>query len=277
MPSEPCEHAGVDEPDLEPLLRYWRAHDALFDRVEPAWWGAVVSDPRFPHVQEPNYARVESRQPVGLAEVEGALLPAMAASGSRRSHVVVFHPDDQTDLVVEASTRGETIAWDLVMQHAGLDEVTEGPVATNRLVEELQKLDAAFWDAHRESLRWFEVTHPDVLDQVRGIERRVLVPAGRRWFAVRRQGTFAALAALLVLERVGYLDHVVTSPTARRRGFASALARRAVAEATSAGAERTYLLAEADGAAAAMYARVGFRPVTTIASWVAPIGARART
>ncbi len=71
--------------DLEPLLRFWRAHDDLFERTEARWWGAVVSDARFPAIQEPNYARVETRQPVRLEEIEDALVPAMRASGSERS------------------------------------------------------------------------------------------------------------------------------------------------------------------------------------------------
>jgi len=256
----------VDRPDLEPLLRYWRAQDALFDRVEPAWWGAVVSDPRYPRVQEPNYARVETEQPVGLAEVEQALLPATARCGVRRAHVVVFRPEDQTDLLVEASTRGDPILWDAVMEHSG-------DIASDRdpRVEEVEAFDGAFWRAHRESLAWFDVKDAGVVEEIATIERDLLVPAGRRWFTVRREGTSAAFAALLVLEGVGYVDHVVTFPRARRQGFASALARHAVSESATAGAERTYLLAERDGPATALYERIGFRPVTTIASWNAPI------
>ncbi|MGH2635965.1 MAG: GNAT family N-acetyltransferase [Actinomycetota bacterium] len=71
-----------------------------------------------------------------------------------------------------------------------------------------------------------------------------------------------------MLEGVGYLDHVVTFPAARRRGHASALTRRAVTEARAAGAERTYLLAEPDGVAVPMYERLGFSRVTQIASWI---------
>jgi ribosomal protein S18 acetylase RimI-like enzyme len=255
----------VDRTDLEPLLRYWRAQDDLFDRVEPAWWGAVVSDPRYPRVQEPNYARVETEQPVRLAEVEGALLPAMARCGSRRAHVVVFRPEEQTDLLVEASTRGDPILFDLVMERAALEEDPDPRV------EEVTVLDDTFWAAHRASLRWFEVKDARVVDEVSTIERDLLVPAGRRWFAVRHRGAFAAFAALLVLQGVGYVDHVVTFPEARRRGYASALARRAALESATAGAERTYLLAERDGPAVALYEGIGFRPVTTIASWISAI------
>lgn len=252
--------------DLEPLLRFWRAQDELFDRAEPVWWGAVVSDPRYPLVQEPNYARVEARQAVRLDEVEELLLPAMRRSGSGQAHVVVFHPEDQTTLLVDASTRGERLVWDLVMHYAGAD-----PDADGRTVE-LERLDGEFWAAHRASLRWFDVTEANVIDQLQAIERDALVPAGRRWFGVRGDAGLQALAALLVLEGVGYVDHVVTFPRARRRGFARSLTLRAVAEASAAGAERTYLLAEPEGVAARMYEAIGFAPITQIASWISQIG-----
>jgi ribosomal protein S18 acetylase RimI-like enzyme len=250
--------------DLEPLLRFWRAHDDLFERTEPRWWGAVVSDARFPAIQEPNYARVETRQPVRLEEIEDALVPAMLASGSERSHVVIFHPEDQTELVAAASTRGDRIAWDLVMVAAGRDVEPTGEV------EEVSPFDRSFWSVHRESARLFDVTEDDTLDQLQAMERDVLVPAGRRWFSVLDGGRRVALAALLVLEGTGFVDHVVTFPEARRRGHAGTLTRRLVSEAAAMGAERTFLLAEPDGDAARVYDRIGFERVTHLASWLAP-------
>jgi ribosomal protein S18 acetylase RimI-like enzyme len=250
--------------NLGPLLRFWRAHDDLFDRTEAMWWGAVVSDARFPAIQEPNYARVESRQPVRLEEIEDALVPAMQASGSERSHVVIFHPEDQTELVAAASTRGDRIAWDLVMVAAGRDVEPTGEV------EEVSAFDASFWAVHRESARLFAVTDDDALDQLQAMERDVLVPAGRRWFSVLDGGRRVALAALLVLGGTGFVDHVVTFPEARRRGHAGALTRRLVSEAAAMGAERTYLLAEPEGDGVRVYDRIGFERVTHLASWLAP-------
>lgn len=253
-------------PDLEPLLRFWRAQDALFDLVRPTWWGAVVSDPRYPAIQEPNYARVETDQPVTLAEIEDELLPALERSGCRRVHVVVFFPEEQTDLVAEASTRGERVVWDLVLSQAGATR--PGPADP---VVEIADVDDAFWLALRESTRLFDVDDEAVLDQLAAIEREALLPAGRRWFAVRDAGgTPVAFTALLVLESVGYIDHVVTFPRARRRGHATALTRRVLAEARAAGAERTYLLAEPGSPAAELYTRLGFDRVTHLASWIAP-------
>jgi ribosomal protein S18 acetylase RimI-like enzyme len=257
-------------PDLEPLLRFWRAQDELFDRVELTWWGAVVSDPRYPHIQEPNYARVETLQPVTLGEIEAALLPALERSTCHRAHVVIFFPEQQTDLLTEASTRGDRLVWDLVMEYrGGIDARLDGSV------DEVTDFDDAFWSSYRASLRHFDVGDEDVLDELEAIEREVLLPAGRRWYVVRNAASEpVAFAALLVLEGVGYIDHVVTLPEARRRGHATAITRRILAEAQASGTDRTYLLAEPDGVAAGMYERLGFRRVTHLASWISKLEER---
>src|SRR3972149_11771133 len=107
MRREPTPAAGwhhTSVSDLDPLLTFWRAQDALFERVEETPWGAVVSDARYPAIQEPNYARVETRDPVGLTDVEARLLPAMARSGSSRSHVGIFFPEGQSHLVRQGGT-----------------------------------------------------------------------------------------------------------------------------------------------------------------------------
>jgi hypothetical protein len=41
------------------VVRFWRSLDLCFGRVEPTWWGAVVTDARFPAVWDVNYARVD--------------------------------------------------------------------------------------------------------------------------------------------------------------------------------------------------------------------------
>lgn len=248
--------------DLGPLLEYWRAQDALFERVEPTWWGAVVSDARYPAIQEPNYARVETRSPVSLLEVESELLPAMRRSRSTRTHVVIFFPEDQTDLIAEASTRGEKIVWDLVMAHEG------APPEPDERVVEISQFDEAFWGAHAASTRLFDVDEQPTVDQLQALERDVLIPGGRRWFAVSGEDGPVAFAALLVLEGSGFIDHVVTFPQARRLGHAGALTRRVLVEAASSGAPRTFLLAEADGAAERIYARLGFERAGFLASWL---------
>lgn len=263
---------------LEPLLRFWRALDDLFDRVSPTRWGAVISDPRYPAVQEANYARVEGAQAVDLAEIESELLPALARAGCARAHAVVFDPEEQTALIAEASTRGERIVWDLVMEREGPPEPPPEPPPGWPPAGEVQEVidfDDGFWSAHRGSARLFGVSDEVMLDQLSAMEREVLVPAGRRWFVIRDEaGEPLAFTALMTLEGVGFIDHVLTLPDARRRGYATELTRRALDEAHEAGAERTYLLAEPQGPPAALYARLGFSPVGHLASWISPIDPR---
>ena len=249
---------------IEPLLAWWRAQDDRFDRVDRSWWGAVVSDARYPDVQEANYARVEARSPVSLEEVEALLVPTMERTANGRTHIVVFHPEEQPDLLVEASTRGDRLTWDLPMEHRSV------PPEPETAVERVAAFDGAVARLHRASMRWFGITDEPVIEQLVAMEREVMLPAGRIWFAIREGERPVALAALLVLEGAGYVDHVVTEPAARRRGYATALACRAVAEARARGAERTYLLADPEGDAARIYERIGFRPLTRIASWIAP-------
>jgi len=259
---------------LDPLLRFWRAQDDLFDRVSPTRWGAVISDPRFPAVQEANYARVEGAQAVDLAEIESELLPALSRAGCARAHAVVFDPEEQTALIAEASTRGERIVWDLVMERGGPLEPPHGRRIGGE-VQEVIDFGDGFWSAHRGSARLFGVSDEAMLDQLSAMEREVLVPGGRRWFVIRDEtGEPLAFTALMTLEGVGFVDHVLTLPNARRRGYATELTRRVLDEAHEAGAERTYLLAEPESPPAALYARLGFSPVGHLASWISPIDTR---
>jgi ribosomal protein S18 acetylase RimI-like enzyme len=256
-------------PELEALLALWRAHDSAFERAEPAWWGAVVSDRRYPAIHEANYARVEARAPIRLAEIVAGL----GADADTRSHVVVFHPEEQTGLLAEAGTRGARLVWDVVMvRRAGsIDRPRAEPEVPT---EEVRRFDDGFWRAHAESVRLFDVEDPDTLDQLQALERETLIPHGRRWFVVRGDGGGpVAFAALLVIGDAAFLDHVVTFPGARRRGYAEALTRRALSEAAAAGAASTFLLAEPDRPAERMYRRIGFEPVAHLSSWT--LGPRA--
>jgi ribosomal protein S18 acetylase RimI-like enzyme len=254
--------------DLVELLRYWRPADLLFDRVEDEWWGAVVSDRRFPHIHEANYARVEARTPVRLAEIEHVLLPAARKARSPIAHAVVFHPEDQTDLLADAGSRGERLVWDLVMRRSGPAPHTEDAT------ESVDVADPAFWAAFRATQRVFGVEDDDVIEEMVAVEREVMVPAGRTWFAVREGREIVALASVLIRERIAFVDGVATLPSARRRGHATALTTRILEDAASWGTEATFLLAEPGGEAERIYRRLGFEGIAQIASWVGRVPTR---
>jgi ribosomal protein S18 acetylase RimI-like enzyme len=253
--------------DLEPLLRFWRALDSAFETVEPSWWGGVVADSRFPDIWDVNYARVETDDAaLSLAEVESSLVPVMDRIGARHIHMVVFHPERLTALLSEASTRGDRLSWDTVMELRG--EAPDAPSAID--VEEIDPHDPSFWPAYRGSLGEFRITEHDAIRQLVDIERDVLIPAGKRWFAVREARRARALGSLVGMEGVGYVDHIVTFPEARRRGYAGAVVRRIAEEAHRTDLDHLYLLAEPGAEAVALYERLGFEAIGHIASTLRP-------
>jgi GNAT superfamily N-acetyltransferase len=254
--------------DLEPLLRFWQALDSAFESVEPAWWGGVVADSRFPGIWDVNYARVETDDPgLSLAEVESSLLPVMGRAGARHAHMVVFHPEQLTALLSEASTRGDRLSWDTAMELRG--PAPDPPSVID--VEEVDPHDPSFWLAYRGSLGEFQITEEDAIRQLVDIEREVLIPAGKRWFAVLEDGRPRALGSLIGMEGVGYVDHVVTFPESRRRGYGGAIVRRIALEASGSGLGHVYLLAEHGADAVSLYERLGFEAIGHIASTLRPL------
>src|SRR5919204_702075 len=252
--------------DLDELLAYWRAADRLFQNVEETWWGAVVSDRRYPRIHEANYALVQTAEPVHLGEIDDVLGPAARAAGAPFDHVVVLAVEEQTELIAEASTRGELLSFDQVMRWS------DRPPDVDPRVAAIDDPDEAFWTAFRDSARVFGVEDEAVSDELGALEREVMLPAGRTWFAVRDGTEIVTLGGLLVLEGVGFVDGVVTLERARGHGNATALITRVLAEATRRGARATYLLTEPDGPAVGIYRRAGFGTVTRIGGWVTDRG-----
>src|SRR5881397_1055045 len=104
----PATLGGMPIPDH--VNRFWRALDDRLARVEPTWWGAVVTDERFAEVWDTNYARIDAAAPdLRLAEIARGLLPALERVGTQTFHVVSFHPEETTDLLAELSTIGHTL------------------------------------------------------------------------------------------------------------------------------------------------------------------------
>lgn len=256
-------------PVPEHIERFWKALDDSLGHAEPTWWGAVVTDERFPAIWDINYARVDAATPdLALAEVTDVLLPALAEVGTDTFHVVCFHPEETTGLLVEISTLGHTLSWDLVM-----DQMTEPAVRpADARVEPLEP-GAELWSRVEESLALFG-NEPTVAEQLRAIEEATFAAGHKRWLGVRDdEGVIVALAALVLLEGVGYLDNVATFPQARGRGLASSIVARAIDLAREGGADHVSLFADPDDVAVVrMYERLGFREVGRLASTRGPVG-----
>jgi GNAT superfamily N-acetyltransferase len=248
------------------LVRFWTALDSGLERVEPTWWGAVVTDRRFPDVWDVNYARVETADAsVSLHDVDRPLAPALAAATAAAVHVVMFRPEATARLLSDLTGRGDRLSWDVVMMHE-----REPPPSGRDVAEEL-RVDEDLWVRVAASLPSFGVTEPETIRQLLRMEREVLDPgATKRWFGVRDGGgDVVALGALVLLAGLGYVDHVITLPHARGRGHARAVVTRIVREARAAGVDRTFLLVDPEGPVP-LYEHLGFREATRIASTLAP-------
>jgi ribosomal protein S18 acetylase RimI-like enzyme len=247
----------------EHVRRLWAAIDDLSATVEPTPWGAVVSDGRYPLVWDSNYARVET--PASLHEVASALTPALRASRAEVFHVVMLDPDASTALLVELSSQGHRVAWDLVMDVAAgtapspehdVEELTDGP---------------ELWEAVVMSFRAFGIEPEAAAAQLRRMQGDLLGRGVKRWFGVRSGGRIVSVAALVTLEGVGYIDDVATDPGSRGRGYATAVVSEIVSRA-AARTERIVLLADPDEPRViSMYERLGFREIARFASTKGPI------
>ena len=182
-------------------------------------------------------------------------------------HVLVFHPEETTDLLVELSTLGHTLSWDLVMDLT--DDPSDPPGrCPGRAVGGRRRAVVA-----RPGLARAVRQRPTVSEQLRRIEEETFSSEHKRWLGVRDDdGTIVALAALVQLEGVGYLDNVATFPEARGRGMATAIVSRAIELARGSGAEHVSLFADPDALPVVrMYERLGFREVGRLASTKGPV------
>ena len=251
------------------VIRFWHALDACFGRVQPTWWGAVVTDDRYPAIWDANYARVDSGgEDLGAADIEDELLPALAAVGSDVMHVVSFDADASGPMLAELSTRGHRLTFDLVMDRAEPPATSTADVT----VEELPPGDE-LWERVVASMALFGVEARAAVEQLRDLERDVMTSAGKRWFGVRgERGALVSLGALLVLEGVGYVDNVATITEARGQGLASAITARMAGVAAAAGAAHVWLLADPGASSTvAMYERLGFRGTGRLAATRGPV------
>jgi GNAT superfamily N-acetyltransferase len=259
----------VATPVPEHVRRFWRSIDDRFQRVEPTWWGAVITDARYPAVWDANYARIDLADAPPLDDVERALLPALREAGSSVEHLVSFEPAATETTMQPLVARGHALTWGLVMER------TAEPTRAAGVPPPVDEITAhpRLWDRVAASLALFGPERDEVVEQLTAIEREVLAPAGKRWFGVRDEhGVIDSLGAVTVLDDVAYIDNVATFEHARGRGLASAVTATLVDRSVAGGASRVVLFADPqDAAVVRMYERLGFRAVGGLAATRGPV------
>jgi ribosomal protein S18 acetylase RimI-like enzyme len=254
----------------EHVIRYWQAQDALLDSSEATWWGAVVTDGRFPRIWDANYARIDREAPdLTMHEIAEALTPALRAAGAETFHVVSFVAAHTRDLMDEFADAGHTLSWDQVMD---LDIEHLLPADPSIRVERLSPGDE-LWDTLRATFPLFGSDLADAGEDLLRMESSVMAPGGKRWFGVRdTEGSLVSVVAVQSLAGVGYIDDVATFPAARGLGLASELTLAACRTVLDEGAHHVWLMADPDqDAVRRMYGRLGFRDAGRLASTKGPI------
>jgi ribosomal protein S18 acetylase RimI-like enzyme len=244
------------EPTTGPTIpeRYFAASDASLRGTRRTWWGTVVTDDRFPDVYDLNFARVTEDAPdLTLDEVVADLEPQLRAAGSRHLQIVLMRPDAAPRLVAEATDAKLVLSSDVVMEFAGGPPKPDPEDGVERM-----EPGPALWEVVGRSQREFEITQPEVVEQLMRWNREVLAPNGRWYYVARRDdGQAAGIGALQIAAGVGYVDDIVTFAEFRRRGVATAIVGRIVRDAAEAGAASTFLLADEPGPIR-LYRALGF-------------------
>src|SRR5262249_5310031 len=143
-----------------PLERYFAAADDALRGTRRTWWGAVVTDDRFPDLYDLNHAKVVGPAPaLTLGEVVAELEPSLRPAGSRHLQVVLRRPDAAPGLVQEAAAAGLRSSEDSVMEFRGGTPAEDDP--------RIERADPGpeLWEVLDRSYREFDVTQPQVSEQ----------------------------------------------------------------------------------------------------------------
>jgi ribosomal protein S18 acetylase RimI-like enzyme len=98
----------------------------------------------------------------------------------------------------------------------------------------------------------------EVIRQALELQRRIAAAFPTLYFGVRSGGVVAAYASLHLDDDVAQIEDVETRAAQRRRGYASAVIRRAVSKAGAAGAGIVYLATTEDDWPQHLYRKLGF-------------------
>jgi ribosomal protein S18 acetylase RimI-like enzyme len=254
----------------EPVRSFWYAMTLLGERTRRTAWGAVQADARFPLVWEANNACILERDPsLMLDRVRSALHPALRQAGATHEHLEFWETSVDSPALREARAEAREVDRDAVMVHAGPSADGAHPAVE---VIQVRQPDRAFWPWYLDSLKEFEhdLSEP-VLNQMVARVRAVFLPKGMRWFVGSVNGHRAGYASVISIGGVAYLDGVVTMPSFRGRGVATATVTAAVRASREAGSAWVFLLTDEQGPARRLYERLGFRVQARVESFTTPL------
>ena len=227
-----------------------RIHAEFCDVHEPWEHGTVVRATRYPNYYDLNTVRVEDDPGMGADELAAFADQALAGLAHRR---VDF---ERVEVGAALRERFEALGW-LTEQLVWMRHEGALPAAGEIAVEEVP-----YEDVRDLRVSWHQEDFPGVdptgfLDQSReAAERR-----DAQVLAVRDAGRPIAYTQLERCEGSAEIAHVYVHPDHRGRGLGTAITCAAIHAAGR--ARDLWIVADDEGRAKELYARLGFRPVWT--------------
>jgi ribosomal protein S18 acetylase RimI-like enzyme len=252
----------------EPLRSFWYELDSSESSTRTRW-GMVFSDPRYPLLYDANHAAILEEMPdLELEVIHRDSLQALRQAGSPHEQIEFWA--SQGSPAVEEMRGHVADTRDVVM----VFQERTADVSSRVKVAEVVEPNPRFLEWYRESRNDFgerrELGQP-VVEQLYRRDIEVFLPRGLRFFVGFVDGEMAGQATLLGIDRVGYIDSVVTRPEFRRRGVATATVLRAVEASAERGDELVHLLSERDSAAQRLYEGMGFHVRAEVVTFTRPL------
>lgn len=216
---------------------------------------------------------------VGLVRVEGeadveALMQEMEKAYAEFGHRMVA-----TDALTPRAFETRLAMEDSYKVEQYLIQVLAGELQLRltREVEVREVLTEADWEAYREldEMWWRESGEDEALlgpydrdlhDEMM-LSKRAKNPMARSWFAIVDGAPRAFLSSWPGNNGVGMVEDLFCHPEYRRRGLATALLVRCVAEARERGAGPVLITSNVPDTPKHMYAAAGFRPLYVMRTW----------
>jgi ribosomal protein S18 acetylase RimI-like enzyme len=200
-------------------------------------------------------------------ELAGSLQDGLAALGYQRStNLLMAHrpPDPAVERARQEAAREQVArrSRELGSPRRPLGPGSGAVTLVELDVGERAAVAAAGWQQE-------QPTWPAGVVAQLGARIRTIRSAAEATFLACRDdaGAVLARADLYVRDGVAQVEEVVTAPSARERGFASALVLEAVRRGRAAGCDLVFLVADADERPAELYRRLGFADLGRTASF----------
>jgi GNAT superfamily N-acetyltransferase len=226
--------------------------ESVVDMVEPWPFGTALLSPTIGTVWDANYCRLEGTG-ADAAMIGAAAEATCRDAGLAHAAVVTSDESEAARIRPKLESLGFTSVRHVAMT-LGVD-----PPPPGQPVEEisLEEVDSANVNIRADE----RPDPPDHAAALAEMTRRLHVAGHGRWFAVRGEdGGLVARAWLLRGDGIAQVEDVATAPSARGRGYASAVVSACMRAGLDSGADLVFVVADADETTPELYLKLGFKP-----------------